>query len=263
MKMQIIEQELNIIREKLLEDFIDPFETYELREFLMSGSKLIRSSVAILYLKLQNIEINDDIRKILLAGEFIHNASLLHDDVIDDAEYRRNKKTISKITSPKISILAGDYLLSNAISKLLELKKLEILQSFEKCTKKMPEAEIKQFFLREILPTEKEYINICKGKTASLFSAILESCAILLGLDAAIAKEFGEKFGICFQINNDLNKDSAEIDIKNGIYTANDVLGIEKTNILLDNFKGDLRDLISNFPNNEYKEELEGIINLL
>ena len=70
----------------------------------------------------------------------------------------------------------------------------------------------------------------------------------------------GELFGICFQIRNDLDKDSADIDLLNEIYTAKDVLGIEKTKTLLDNYKEEMRYLLENIPNNIYKTRLEDLI---
>lgn len=261
--MKIIQKELDFIKDQVLCNIIDPMPENGLRGFLSSGSKFIRSSLAIFYLKSQNCEIKDDIYTILCAGELIHNASLLHDDVLDDAETRRGHLTISKKFSPKISILAGDYLLTVAIEKLIGLNNLEILKIFEDCTKQMIESEMKQYFLRKIIPSKEEYLQICQGKTAKLFASILESCSIISGIDFQKAKIFGELFGLCFQIKNDLNKESAIIDNQNEIYTARDILGIEKTTNLLDNYREEMRKLIKDFPVNTYKEGLEDLINLL
>ena len=84
----------------------------DLKIFLSGNSKFIRSRLAILYLKAQEKEITDDVINVLTVGEIIHNSSLLHDDVIDDAVYRRGKTTIGNLYTPKISILCGDYLVS-------------------------------------------------------------------------------------------------------------------------------------------------------
>lgn len=261
--MMIIEKELNCVKKELLNGFKEPVSIKILEPFITNGSKLIRSSLALLYLKAQNIEITNDIYKIIATGEIIHNASLLHDDVIDNAELRRGKITIAKEFSSTISILSGDYLLSYAIEKLLELKNFEILEIFKSCTQNMTKAEFKQHFLKNNLPTENEYIEICKGKTATLFSSILESTAILSKINSEKAKHFGEIFGIFFQIKNDLAKDSSIIDIKNGIKTAKDILGIEKTKSLLDNYKEEMSNLIKDFPNNDYKKDLEDLIRSL
>ena len=125
--MNIIEKELNTLKEAICEGFIDPIPNKNLRDFLLSGSKFIRSTLAILFLKSLNSDINKEIYEILSAGEIIHNASLLHDDVIDNANSRRGATTIAKKFTSNISILAGDYLLSHAIEKLLELNNFEVL----------------------------------------------------------------------------------------------------------------------------------------
>ena len=128
--MDLIVNELTILKKKIENSFVDPIPNEALNKFVSKGSKLIRSSLAILYFKAQNFEISEKVYNILSAGEIIHNASLLHDDVIDNANLRRGEKTLSKQFSPHVSILAGDYLLSYAIEKLLLLKDFKILDIF-------------------------------------------------------------------------------------------------------------------------------------
>ncbi len=258
--MIIIQNEIETVIQTIIDKFKDPFIDKTLIDFITKGSKFIRSSLAILYLKSQGIEISEKVYKILAVTEIIHNASLLHDDVIDDAYTRRGNIVLAKKFNPKLSILAGDYLLSYAIEKLLVLKDFYIIELFKSCTTKMTKAEILQYFLRGNLPSKSEYLQICKGKTACLFSTLLESCAYLSNLDINKANKFGTIFGIYFQIKNDLNNDSANIDKKNGIFTANEVLGIEKTCNLLDNYKEEMRLIINDFPFNEYKKVLEDLI---
>ena len=127
----------------------------------------------------------------------------------------------------------------------------------------MTEAEIKQYFLRNKEPILVDYLSICEGKTARLFSSIFECSAILSNLSVEKAKKFGEIFGIWFQIKNDLNFESAQIDKCNGIYSAKDIIGIEKTQNLLDNYKEEINDFIKDFPENIYKESLKDLIELL
>lgn len=261
--MKNIEYEISIIKDLLEESFVDPIPNKALQSFLTNGSKYIRSTFAILYLKSQNCEITNEIFSILTVGEIIHNASLLHDDVIDNADIRRGNTTIAKEFSPKISILAGDFLLTTAIGKVLDLNNLKILNIFKDCTRKMSEAEIKQFFLQKQIPTISEYIEICEGKTAWLFSSILESCAIISNLPLENAKLLGKLFGICFQINNDLNPESINSDKLNNIYTIKDIIGIENTRKLLDNYKEEMSKLIRDFPENIYKKSLKDLIESL
>ena len=196
----------------------------------------------------------------MAAGEIIHNASLLHDDVIDNAKTRRGETTIGEVFSPYVSILSGDYLLSIATEKLMEVNDNNILKIFLNCTKQMCNAELTQFFLRGKKPDIDQYIRICEGKTAFLFEAIMESCAIIENLPVADAVSFARNFGIFFQLKNDLEKLSAEYDAANEIFTPKDILGIEKTSALIDNYLKRLRGDIGQLPDNIYKKGLEGLL---
>ena len=258
--MNIVEKELDIVKKIIIESFENSILDEELKNFMLNGSKYIRSILAILFFKAQGVELNEKFYNILSTGEFIHNSSLLHDDVLDGADNRRGFTTIAKKYSDKISILAGDYLLSTAIATLLKVENLEILDLFRNCTKIMSETEIEQFLMRGNIPKKEDYIKICGGKTSELFATILESSAIILHKDRKFSRKFGEIFGICFQIKNDINKESALIDKKNEIYTALDIFGIEKTSHLLDNYKEELLKIISNFENNVYTELLKGLV---
>lgn len=258
--MKIIENELKTLNAHLLDGFIEPFEDCELTNFVREKSKQIRATISILYLKALNIEITQDIYKILSATEIVHNASLLHDDVIDNADTRRNKPTISKIFNPKIAVLAGDYLISFAIEKLLSLNNSDIISNYKLTIQQMCKAEIKQFSLRNFVPKIEDYIEICTGKTAALFVTTLKSCFDILNLQENQGLEFVKTFGIYFQLKNDIEKISAQNDKKNKIYTAKDILGIEKTNILLDNYRRELINMIQYLQDSAYKHELVKII---
>lgn len=259
--MDGINKELTLIRDEVASDFFEPFESCDLKEFLLGSSKMIRSQLAIFYLKTFNAEISIPLLKILAAGEIIHNASLLHDDILDNAKTRRGVLTIGEKYSDKASILAGDYLLSFAIKKLLEVNNEKILSLFRECTEKMTVSEIKQLQLRDKKTSFEDYIDICKNKTGLLFSTILEACALIVGLDSNLAKELGLLFGIVFQIKNDLEETSAKQDKLNKIETVIDILGVEKTKDLLDNYHEEMKILLDKIPNNEYKIRLEDLIN--
>lgn len=256
-ELQEIDKGLNIFSDNKNEVFL------ELNKFLNSPQKRIRSLFTLLYLKANNKNVTEDIKKILIAGELIHNASLLHDDVLDDAELRRGNITIGKKFSSKISILAGDYLISYAIEKLLNLDNMEIIKIFQECTKNMSEAEIQQYSLRGIKPDFSDYINICRGKTASLFEAMLCSSVLISKGNIDKAGQFAQKFGILFQIKNDMEENSAKADLKNEIFTIKDIIPIEKTNRFIDNYKEEIRDEIRSLPDNIYRIGLEGLLNLL
>ena len=235
----------------------------DLNNFINGSSKKIRTILGLLYLKSNNAEIIEDIIHLLSSGELIHNASLLHDDVIDNSETRRSELALHKKYNEKISILSGDFLLSLAVQNLLKINNNSITQDFISASQKMSKAEIEQYLNRGNNTDKNTYLNIITGKTASLFEVILKSCAILAKLDNKKASKLGQLFGILFQINNDLQAESQENDKTNNLKTVVDILGIEKTKNLKDNYKKELREIIISFPENEYRSELKGLIDKL
>lgn len=262
--LHLINNELKLVNQKLQTiPFLKNNLTNDLKDFITNNSKQIRSIVSLLYLKAFKENISTKCLDIIAVGEVVHNASLLHDDVIDDAEIRRGITTIATKFSPKISILAGDYLLSCAINKLLLMNDNRVCQLFLKCTQEMCRAEFEQYFLREKLPNIETYIKICKGKTAELFCTILEGCAILENINIDDTKSFAYNFGIFFQLKNDLETFSAETDKKNKIFTPKDIFGIEKTLDLIDNYLERILGDIKKLPDNDYKKGLEVLITTL
>ena len=146
---------------------------------------------------------------IVLAGiiEFIHTATLLHDDVIDNSDLRRGKKAVRTIWGNQPSILIGDYLYTRALSKTISLEVHEINYTVSQACTSMLEGEVLQFYHNgNINITEEEYLNIIEHKTAALLSA-----ACRLGAIAGGAKEeekdaisrFGLKLGTAFQVADD------------------------------------------------------------
>jgi len=235
----------------------------EIKNFVSGESKRIRSILCLLYLKAFNAVINDDVIIVSAVAEMIHNASLLHDDVIDNGDIRRGQPTLFKKFGSKMSVITGDYILSAAVEMLLKTNNRLIYDLFINTTKKMSNAEIIQFINRNKDIRINDYINIIEGKTASLFSVLLKSSALLSGLDADLAEKMGNIFGIIFQINNDENPQSATNDKLNGVKTAVDILGIEKTQALKDNYKEEMKKLISEIPDNKYRKGIEDLVNKL
>lgn len=256
----LVIEELSAVNKKITNLSIDLAIKKDLHEFITGPSKRIRTIFACLFLKASSKTVSKNCLKVITAGEIIHNASLLHDDVIDKAEKRRGNNTIARLYAPEVSVLSGDYLLSAATAILLEIKNNEVLQIFLNCTKKMCQAEIDQFFLRGKMPAIEDYLKICEGKTARLFSAIIESCAILEGLEPVSARNIALDYGILFQLKNDFEEISAQKDAENKIYTAKDILGIEKAVILADNYKMRMYTALEKLPDNIYKKGLEDLI---
>ncbi len=236
---------------------------YDIKKFISTGSKRIRSIVTLLYLKANNVQISDEITTLLLCIELIHNASLLHDDVVDNSEFRRGSRTIYSKHNAHASILSGDYLLSLAIKRLLEFNNISILKEFASTTEAMSKAELIQLYNRNNDLQLDDYIDIITGKTASLFKTSLASAAILSDIDINKAKNFGKQFGILFQINNDMQPESINNDNLNGVSTIKDILGIEKAIIFKDNYKQKIRECLADIENNIYKQSIEDLVNSL
>jgi len=139
--------------------------------------------------------------------ELIHAATLMHDDVIDNALVRRNKKTINTIWGNKSSILVGDYLLSRCFEMMVEDGSLEILKLLSSTSSEIAQGEVLQLQHHgEIDMLEETYLKIISLKTAALFSASTKVGAILANKDSKYkeALEFyGKNLGLTFQIADD------------------------------------------------------------
>lgn len=149
--------------------------------------------------------------------ELLHTATLVHDDVVDDANLRRGFFSINALWKNKIAVLVGDYLLSRGLLLSVENNQFELLRIVSTAVREMSEGELLQMEkTRKLNITEKIYFDIIRQKTASLISACCESGAFSAKADAdacARMQQFGEKVGIAFQIKDDLFDYSAGGDI--------------------------------------------------
>jgi geranylgeranyl pyrophosphate synthase len=140
-----------------------------------------------------------------IAVELIHNATLIHDDIIDNATKRRGKVSLNIKLGNNLSVLAGDFLLSIAMKKLNECNNQELIKIFSIALSNMCLGEINQQFSLNKIPSIDEYILKSQNKTAELFIASLKSLAILLGIrQQNEIYEFARNYGIAFQLKDDL-----------------------------------------------------------
>lgn len=140
--------------------------------------------------------------------ELLHTATLVHDDVVDDANYRRGFFSINALWKNKVAVLVGDFLLSRGLILSVENKDFELLSIVSHAVKEMSEGELLQMEKsRQLDITEEVYFQIIRQKTASL---IASCCAVGASSSGADAKQvetmrlFGEKIGMAFQIKDDL-----------------------------------------------------------
>ena len=140
--------------------------------------------------------------------ELLHTATLVHDDVIDEANFRRGVFSINALWKNKVSVLVGDFLLSRGLLLAVEKEEFGLLKIVSKAVKEMSEGELLQIEkTRRLNITEDIYFDIIRKKTAALISACCESGASSSGTSEEninLMKEFGEKVGIAFQIKDDL-----------------------------------------------------------
>jgi octaprenyl-diphosphate synthase len=157
---------------------------------------------------LGNINGNNDYLKIAAAIELLHNATLLHDDVIDDSKLRRGRKTANYEWGNKAGILSGDLLLATSFQIIIEVGQMDILKSIANASKVMSNGEISQLSnIGNINLSKEQYLEVIYAKTAILFSVATEAGAILSGGDKEkilSLKDFGKNLGMAFQIMDDI-----------------------------------------------------------
>ena len=140
--------------------------------------------------------------------ELLHTATLIHDDVVDDANIRRGFFSINALWKNKAAVLIGDYLLSKGLLLAVKNKEFPLLKIISGCVEEMSVGELLQIEKsRKLDITEPIYFDIIRKKTAALISACCESGAISTAKDMGLVKKmklFGEKAGIAYQIKDDL-----------------------------------------------------------
>lgn len=139
--------------------------------------------------------------------EFIHTATLLHDDVVDESKQRRGRATANLLWDNKSSVLVGDYLFARAFQLMVECGSLRVLDILSNASATIAEGEVLQLSTAQnTATTEAQYLRVIRGKTAALFSAATEAGAVLADApDDQVAALFtyGDALGISFQIVDD------------------------------------------------------------
>lgn len=267
----------------------------DLSDFLTAPAKRLRPLLGILFLKCVFGEINLKQHDVLLAVELIHNATLIHDDIIDKAPKRRGQETFNFKFDDNLAVIAGDFLLSTALEKVINTNSIDVTKICTSALKSTCLGEINQYFSKFKITSIDEYIEKSKEKTALLFeigilSGLFLSEKEIDGNLKQIAIDFSQNFGIAFQIRDDLinilnTEHSLSQDINAGIYTApvifacqenenilseKDILamlkatkGIEKTRDLMDNYFNNSILAIQNLEDNIYKKTILELIELL
>ena len=140
--------------------------------------------------------------------EFIHTATLLHDDVVDASAQRRGRPTANLLWDNQSSVLVGDYLFSRAFQLMVETGNLRVLDILANASATIAEGEVLQLSAaRDLKTTEEIYFKVIRGKTAALFAAAMEVGAVIAEQDEKTVQallDYGDALGISFQIVDDL-----------------------------------------------------------
>lgn len=175
--------------------------------YLRTKGKLIRPILVILTAKLFG-SVNDKVIASAAAVEMLHNASLIHDDVVDDTKTRRNRPTINSVWDNHIAVLVGDFFVSSSLQQAISTGDIRIVDSLACLGRLLSLGEIDQIYsARYHNLDEKAYFEIINRKTASLFVSCVKMGAYAVGVEddrIDSISRFAELLGLCFQIKDDI-----------------------------------------------------------
>ena len=155
-----------------------------------------------------------DAHQLAAVVEFIHTATLLHDDVVDESDLRRGRKTANALFGNAASVLVGDFLYSRSFQLMVELERMPVMKILADTTNAIAEGEVLQLLhVRNPDTDETAYLKVIERKTAVLFAAATRLGALLAGADAALQQrlhDYGLALGYAFQIADDVLDYSAD-----------------------------------------------------
>ena len=174
-----------------------------------SGGKRVRPALTLLSTRASGGDASrPNVVRMATVMEFLHTATLVHDDIIDNAETRRNRPSINSRFGNQTAVLMGDWLYMSAFETSLQERSLPVLDILTAVTRKMTEGELLQLTLiGRADVSEEQYFDILRRKTAYLFSACCEIGAILGGADEgsqSALRDYGMSLGVAFQLVDDL-----------------------------------------------------------
>ena len=171
-----------------------------------AGGKRLRPLLVLLCAKACGYQGSDHV-KLAAVIEFLHTAMLLHDDVVDESNLRRGRKTVNAAWGNAPSVLVGDFLHSRAFEMMVDIGNIRVMEILSKATNVIAEGEVQQLsFIRNPATTEVEYMEIISRKTAMLFQAAAHAGAVLAGANEKTEhalRDYGLHLGIAFQMVDD------------------------------------------------------------
>ncbi|MCH5245287.1 MAG: polyprenyl synthetase family protein [Muribaculaceae bacterium] len=175
--------------------------------FLKTKGKQIRPILVILTAKMLG-EVNRHVLEAAAAVEMLHNASLIHDDVVDESKTRHSRPTINSVWDNHLAVLVGDFFVSTALDMATNTQDLRIINSIARLGKELSIGEIDQIYnARNHCIDEEAYFEIISRKTAALFVSCVEVGAFAVNADTKCLdamREYARLLGLCFQIRDDI-----------------------------------------------------------
>lgn len=206
---QLITPELKALNELIASTLDSPNELMNriVDNYLRTKGKQIRPILVILSAKLLG-DVNENVIRAAAAVELLHNASLIHDDVVDETKIRRNTPTINGIWDNHIAVLVGDFFVSSSLQLAMMTGDIRIINAIARLGKLLSIGELDQIYCARFHNlTEPAYMQTIERKTASLFMACVEMGGYAVGAsdaDIAAISEFARLLGLCFQIKDDI-----------------------------------------------------------
>jgi len=172
-----------------------------------SGGKRLRPLLTVLAAKALNIQTNQH-HTLAAIIEFIHTATLLHDDVVDESTMRRGKETANAVFGNQASVLVGDFLYTRSFQMMVSLKRMRVMEILSDATNVIAEGEVLQLMnCNDPQTSEESYMQVIYSKTARLFEAATLLAAVLTDQDEKIEfamQEYGKYLGTAFQLIDDI-----------------------------------------------------------
>lgn len=172
-----------------------------------SGGKRLRPILVVLMAQAFGYKGNKHIQLAAII-EFIHTATLLHDDVVDESDMRRGNKTANEVWGNSASVLVGDFLYSRSFQMMVTIKNMQVMHILANATNTISEGEVLQLLnIGNLEITEQQYYEVISNKTAKLFEAGCELSALISCDDEQLIKkmaDYGRYLGMAFQIADDM-----------------------------------------------------------
>lgn len=185
----------------------DPLLSRVVNQYLQTKGKQIRPILVLLSARLFG-GVSDATLHAAASLEMLHNASLIHDDVVDKSDFRRGTATLNHDFDNRIAVLTGDFFVSNALAEVIKTQDMKAVAAVAELGKELSMGEIDQISnARECSFSEDRYMDVISKKTASLFMKCIKMGTESVGADpemVAKAVEYGRLLGLCFQIKDDI-----------------------------------------------------------